>query len=106
MVNQLTFSKNLLAKNKTKKEHSLFRTYDPLGVKLLMRHRLQFIHLNEQKFRHGFSDAINPMCGCGTEVETTEHLLLRSHFYSAQRLELFENLQKVDLNFLKFRCKK
>ena len=40
------------------------------------------------------------MCACGTEVETTEHLLLRCHFYSTQRLQLFENLEKVDLNVL------
>ena len=40
------------------------------------------------------------MCACGTEVETTEHFLLRCHFYSTQRLQLFENLEKVDLNVL------
>ena len=40
------------------------------------------------------------MCACGTEVETTEHLLLRCHFYSTQRLQLFENLEKVDPNVL------
>ena len=40
------------------------------------------------------------MCACGTEVETTEHFLLRCHFYITQRLQLFENLEKVDLNIL------
>ena len=39
------------------------------------------------------------MCACGTEIETTEHFFLRYHFYSTQRLELFENLKKVDSNF-------
>ena len=43
---------------------------------------------------------VNPMCPCGTEVETTEHFLLRCHFYSALRLELFEKLEKIDPNFL------
>ena len=33
------------------------------------------------------------MCACGTEVETTEYLVLRCHFYSTQRLELSENLE-------------
>ena len=37
-------------------------------------------------------------CTCGTEVETTEHFLLRCHFYSALRLELFENLVKFKWN--------
>ena len=82
-----------------KQEKSLFKAYDPLGVKLLTRLRLQFIHFNEHKFRHGFSDTINPMCSCGTEIETTEHFFLRCHFYSTQRLKLFESLKKVDSNF-------
>ena len=55
-----------------KKEDSLFCIYDPLGVKLLTRLRLQFSHLNEHKFRHDFSDTINPMSACGIEVETTD----------------------------------
>ena len=65
-----------------KKENSIFSIYDPLGVKLLTRLRLQFSHLNEHKFRHGFGDTINAMCACGSEVETTEHFLLHCHLYS------------------------
>ena len=63
-------------------------------------YKLKFSHLNEHKFRHGFNDTINPMCACGTEVETTKHFLLRCHFYSTLRLELFEKLEKIDPNFL------
>ena len=83
-----------------KKENSKFSIYDPLGVKLLNRLRLQFSHLNEHKFRHGFGETINAMCACGNEVETTEHFLLRCHLYTLLRLELFENLEKVDPSFL------
>ena len=67
--------------------------------------RLQFNHLNEHKFRHGFEDTINTMCGCGSEVETTEHFLLRCHLYSPQGLELLENLLKVDASFLNLNVK-
>ena len=63
-----------------------------------MRLRLPFSHLNEHKFRHGFSDTVNPMCACGTEIET-EYFFLRCHLYSTQRLELFESFRKVDSNF-------
>ena len=45
------------------------------------------------------------MCACGNEVETTEHFLLRCHLYSPQRLELFENLEKVDSSFLNLKVK-
>ena len=84
---------------------SIFSIYDPLGVKLLSRHRLQFSHLNEHKFRHGFGDTINAMCACGNEVETTEHFLLRCHLYSPQGLEIFENLEKVGSSFLNLKVK-
>ena len=90
---------------KKKKRKTLFCIYDPLGVKLFARLILQFSHLNEHKFRHGFSDIINPMCAYGTEVETTEHFLLRCQFCSTQRLEIFENLEKVETNFLSLNAK-
>ena len=86
-------------------KNSIFSIYDPLGVKLLTRLRLQVSHLNEHKFRHGFGDTINAMCACGSEVETTEHFLLRCHLYSPQRLELTENLLKVEASFLNLNVK-
>ena len=52
-----------------KKEKSLFSIYDPLGVELLTCRRLQFSHLNEHKFRHGFGDTINAMCACGVKLK-------------------------------------
>ena len=88
-----------------KRKKSFFCIYYPLGVNLFTRPRLQFNHLNKHKFRHGFSDTINPMCTCRTEVETTEHFLLRYQFYSTQRLELFEKLEKVEPNFLSLSAK-
>ena len=39
------------------------------------------------------------MCGCNAEIEDTEHFLLRCHFYSIQRFELFNNINKVDPSF-------
>ena len=56
-----------------KKEGSVSSIYDPLGVKLLTCLRLQFGHLNEHKFRHGFRDTINAVCACGSEIKTTRH---------------------------------
>ena len=89
-----------------KKENQIFSIYDPLGGKLLThRLTLQFSHLNEHKFRHGFGDTIDNICACGSEVETTEHSLLRCHLCSPQRLKLFENLQNVDSGFLILKVK-
>ena len=82
-----------------KKENSLSSICDPLCVKLLTRLRLQFSHLNEHKFRHDFGDTVSPMYGCNAEIKNTEHLLLRCHFYSIQRFEILNNINKIDLSF-------
>ena len=84
-----------------KKENPLFSTHNPFGVKLLTRLRLQLSHLNEHKFRHGFEDTISPMCSCNAEIESNKHFLLRCHFYSSQRFELFDKCNKINLSFFK-----
>ena len=71
-----------------------------LGYNLII-----LMNINLDYINFGFSDIINPMFACGTEVETTEHFLLGFQFYSTQRLELFENLEKVEPNFLRLSVK-
>ena len=84
-----------------KQENFLFSIHNPVAVKLLTPLRLQLSHLNKHKFRHGFEDTISPMCSCNTEIENNEHFLLRCHFYSSQKLELFNKLNKINLSFFK-----
>ena len=81
-----------------KMEGFLFSVDNPVGVNLLTRLRLQLSCLNEHKFRHG---CISPMCSCNTEIESKEHFLLRCPFYSSQRLELFDNLNKINSSFFR-----
>ena len=69
---------------------------ETLGEVLLTRLRLNFIHLNEHKFRHNFNDTTNPMCSCGAATERTIHYLLRCRLYSVQRVELLNIVCKVD----------
>ena len=88
-----------------KKENSLFLFIIPLYTRLFTRLRLQFSHLNKHKFRYVFGDAIRSMCGCNSEIENTEHFLLRCNFYSAQRFEFFNDIDKVDLSFIQLRTK-
>ena len=90
------FKKMIVTDNK---ENSIFSVYDPYGIKLLIRLRIQFSHLKENKFRHGFGDIVSPMRGFNAEIEDTEHFLLRCHFYSIQRFELFNNINKVEPSF-------
>ena len=39
------------------------------------------------------------------EIESNKHFLLRCHFYSSQRLELFDNLDKINSSFFKLSAK-
>ena len=94
------FKKMIIAE---KRENSIFPIHNPVGVKLLTRLRLQLSRLNDHKFRHGFEDAISPMCSCNREIESNEHFLLRYHFYSSQRLELFDKLNNK-LFFFQVKC--
>ena len=57
--------------------NSTYKIYDPLGIKLLIRLRLGFSHLPEQKFRHTFADSLNPLYSCSLETESTLQFFLR-----------------------------
>ena len=78
------------------KENSVFAIHDTKGLKLLTRLKLNFSHLNEHKFRHGFRDIVDPMCKWGLETETTLHFLLCCRLYSAIRTELLDDISAVD----------
>ena len=53
------------------KPNSTFNIHNPLGIKYLTRLRVGFSHLKEHKFRHNFQDSRDPMCNCGSGIETT-----------------------------------
>ena len=50
-------------------------------------------------FRYGFKDRLNPLCACGTEVETIEHFLFPCQLHSTHWSELFGKIVKVDHQF-------
>ena len=39
------------------------------------------------------------MCECNAEIEATELVLLYCHFYSTERFQHFNNINKADLSF-------
>ena len=56
-----------------------------MGIKYLTRIRLGFSHLCYHKFKHGFLDAIDPFCSCGTGIENTVHYFLHCPNFSTAR---------------------
>ena len=45
------------------------------------------------------------MCSCNTEIEGKEHFLLSCHFYSSQKLKLWENRNKINSSSFKLKAK-
>ena len=77
-------------------ENKTFSIYDPLGIKLLNRLRVDFSHLNEHKFRHNFADTLNPLCLCSLETESTAHFSLSCRYYSNICITLMNELNNID----------
>ena len=56
--------------------NKLSTSHNPQGIKLLTRLRLGLSHLCCHKFKHNFFDTINPLCSCGSDIQTTLHFFL------------------------------
>ena len=80
--------------------NSIFCCHNPIGVKLLTRLQLGLSHLREHKFKHSFQDALNPLCSCRKEVETTFHFLPSCPNYSDERLTLLSKIKNINPNIL------
>ena len=93
------FKKNIL-KFIGPSPNRIFNCHNPKGVKLLTRLRLGLSHLRDHKFKHSFQDSLNPICNCGTDVETTTHYLLHCPLFSDERLILINNIRNIDSNIL------
>ena len=55
-----------------------------------------FSNLPEQKFRHDFPDAMNPLCSCTLETENTEHFFLRCQNNLSARTTLMNELNNIN----------
>ena len=58
-------------------ENSVFTCHNPIGNKYLTRLRFGFSHLRYHKSKHGFLDAVDPLCSCSTAFEYTVHYFVR-----------------------------
>ena len=79
---------------------SVFRCHHPKGVKSLIILKLNLSHLREHKFKYGFLDALNPICRCGQDIETSNNFLLHCSNYSNERLNFLNIIRNIDRNIL------
>ena len=80
--------------------NSIFNVPNSLGLTYLTRLRVGLSHLHEHKFRHNFRDSLNPICNCGSAIESTKHYLLHCSNFKSERQTLLQNVRIVNPNFL------
>ena len=83
-------------------QNSIFNIFDPIGLKLLTRLRLEFTHLNEHRFRHNFENCVNPLCPCSLNTENIEHYLLHCYHFTHHRISLMNSVNSVLDDFESF----
>ena len=79
---------------------NLFNCYNHGGIRLMTPLRLGLSHLREHKFNHNFQNCINPLCGCGLDIESTSHFFLHCPLFDDNRITLLSNLSKIDCNLI------
>ena len=66
-------------------ENSVFTCHNPIGIMYLASLRLGLNHLRYHKLKHGFLNAVDPLCSCSTAIENTVHYFLHCpNFSTAQ----------------------
>ena len=70
------------------------------GLKLLTRLRLGLSHLCYHKFKHNFLDTINPLCSCGSDIETTIHFLLYCPIFMECRNTLLSKISEINSDLI------
>ena len=75
------YSKSVLFNFICPSQKSPKNPHNPRRFCLNTRLRLGLSHLKQYKFKQNFQDPINPLCGYGNNVESTEHSLLHCFQY-------------------------
>ena len=76
----------------------LHNLHNPSELKLLIRLRLELSHLRADKVGHNFSDCLDELCICQTNIETKNHFLLQCPLYLSERQTLTEKIRGLDQN--------
>ena len=71
-------------------------SHNPQGLKLLTRLQLILSHLRYHKFKHNFLDTINPLCRCGSDIETTLHFFLYCSNFMECKNTLLSKISEIN----------
>ena len=82
------------------KPNSFFNCCNLKGIRLITRLRLELSHLREHKFKYNFQNCLNPLCSCGSSIESTSHFLLHCPIFHNKRNTLLSPLNNIDSRIL------
>ena len=71
-------------------------SHNSQGLKLLTRFQIGLSHLCYHKFKHNFLDTINPLCSCGSDIETTLNFLLCCPNFMECRKTLLSEVSEIN----------
>ena len=77
-------------------ENSVYTYHNSKGTEELTRLRLRFSHLCFHKFKHGFPDAVDPLCRCSIAIGNTVHYFLHCPNFSTARNTFLNEITIVD----------
>ena len=80
--------------------NKVFNIYNPHGLKLLTKLRLDLSHLGGHKFKHNFSDCFDETCICGKDIESTNHFLLQCSLFLKERQVFMNKVCHIDSSFI------
>ena len=98
--NSLNIFKSRLLRFVRPLENSVFTCHNPIGITYLTRITLGFSHLCYHKFKHGFLDAIDPLCSCSTGIENTVPYFLHCPNFSFPRNNFLNEIAIVDRSII------
>ena len=94
-LNSLSLFKSRILKFIRPNPNSIFNCHNPKAIKYLSRIRLGLSHLREDKFKHSFLDILNPICACGSDIESPCHYLMSCPIFDAERNTLLNNIRQI-----------
>ena len=76
-------------------------SHNSKGLKLLTRFQIGLSHLCYHKFKHNFLDTINPLCSCGSDIETTLNFLLCCPNFMECRKTLLSEVSEINSELIR-----
>ena len=73
----------------------VYNIHDLKGLSILRQHRVGLRKLNFHKFKHNFSDTLNPLCPINDGIEDNEHFLLLFHAYDEDIRDLLNSVDTI-----------